>query len=213
MSVADIVMTRKLEEVVHFTTNRGCLGTLYTEALKSRARLESEPLVEHLFRPNAQFRKDAAFLDYVSLSIGWINKKFFDTCSERWHQGTDVFWVILSFKPTCLSDPGVIFSTTNNIYTGVLRGHGATGFERLFANPVSQWHSRTVRRADTLSDAFPTCEQAEALYPGEVSTRFLQRIYTRTEAERSEVMGFFKGTWHDPVEVRVEPFRFDGRPS
>jgi hypothetical protein len=211
MSISDVAADLGIVELVHFTTNHGCLGTLYTSALKSRARLEGDRMVEYLFKPNAQLRKDVDHLDMVNFSIGHINSHFFRISSQNWHQQDDIFWVILSFDPEIAGHPGVIFSTTNNMYTGVQRAVGTEGFMALFAHTITRWAGNVIRRRPELDRGLPTCEQAEALYPGEVSTKFLRRIYTRSEAERAEVIGFLKATWHDEVDVIVAPERFAGR--
>ena len=75
---------RGITDVVHFTTLRGAVGVLASGVLKSRARLPSDQYLEHVYRPNAAFRKDHAWLDYVNLSIQRINDWMFDT-STRWH--------------------------------------------------------------------------------------------------------------------------------
>lgn len=216
MSVRDVIDRRGIEEVLHFTTSYGCLGALYTNAVQSRQRLEGDPLVEYLFKPNVAFRKDAAFLDHVSLSIEWINADFFSRCAGSWHRDEDIFWVIMSFDPVVLEDPGVVFSTTNNIYTSVKRGQNEAGLEALYAQKITQYVQRGTEhaavRTATTPPSWTTCAHAEALYPGGVDSRFLRRIYTRTEEDRHEVLVFLKGTWHPPVEVVVDPARFEGRP-
>lgn len=207
----EFVVSRGISEVLHFTTNHGCLGTLFLKSLKSRARLEGDELVERVFKANAAFRKDTAHLDYVSLSIEHINRSFYNVSSNKWHLLEDVFWVILGFDPSILSHDDVIFTTTNNIYTGVTRGRGRAGLESMYQGSVAHWWGKSVVRDGDLPEAWPTCEQAEVLYPGEVPTSFLRRIYTRSVEEQSEVAGFLKATFHDEVEVVVDPRKFEGR--
>ena len=57
MTVVDSIAARQIDEVVHFTSSHGCLGTLYTKQLQSRQRLEGDPMVEYLFKPNAKLRR------------------------------------------------------------------------------------------------------------------------------------------------------------
>jgi hypothetical protein len=216
MSVRDSIDRREIDEVLHFTTNHGCLGTLYTNTLQSRQRLEGDPLVEYLFKPNVSIRKDAAFIDHVSLSIGWINSEFFSICAGSWHRAEDIFWVILSFDPSVLEADGVVFSTTNNIYSSVRRGDGEAGLEALYAPTITQYVKRgavhAASRTITMPPSWPTCAHAEALYPGQIATSFLRRIYTRTDQDRYEVLAFLKATWHPPIDVVVDASRFEGRP-
>lgn len=202
---------RGVSELVHFTTNHGTLGSLYTKYLKSRARLQGDPLVEYLFKPNAAFRKDVAYLDHISLSLDNINFHYYQTSSGSWHRNADVFWAVMAFDPAIMDHDGVEFATTNNIYTSVRRGVGQAGFDAMFADRIAHWGAKQAVRETALPESMPTCEQAEVLYPGEISTQYLRRIYTQTEANQSEVMGFLKGTFHDHVEVVVDPRRFERR--
>jgi hypothetical protein len=184
---------------------------LFLKALKSRQRLEGDELVENLFKANAKFRKDKAHLDYVSLSIDQINSSFYEVSSSKWHKDEDIFWVVFAFDPDIITHDGVIFTTTNNIYTSTARGVGREGLLALYADKIRHWGARSVTRATGLPSSWPTCEQAEVLYPGEIETRFLRRIYTRSVEEQSEVAGFLKATFHDDVAVIVDPGKFEGR--
>ncbi len=212
MTLADRIAARRIKEVVHFTSSHGCLGTLYTKQLQSRTRLEGDPMVEYLFKPNAIFRKDAAYLDHVSLSLSNINTQFYNTSSTSWHRDEPIFWCILSFDPIILTHAGVEFATTNNIYTSVRRGRGTAGLEALYADEVVRWGTNTVRRSPELPASHPTCFQAEVLYPSAVSTDHLQRIYAREQRDQSEIIGFLKATFHRDVEVLVAPEKFNQGP-
>jgi hypothetical protein len=211
MTVVDSIAARQIDEVVHFTSSHGCLGTLYTKQLQSRQRLEGDPMVEYLFKPNAKLRKDPAYLDYVSLSISHINTQFYNISSSSWHREEPIFWCILSFDPVILSHAGVEFATTNNIYSSVRRGPGVASLEALYADQVVRWPGNNVNRSAGLAARHPTCFQAEALYPSAVSTDHLQRIYVRIHTDQSEVVGFLKATFHRDVEVLIAPEKFGNR--
>jgi hypothetical protein len=211
MTVSEIIESKGISEIVHFTTNHGCLGALYTSSIKSRHRLNDDELVQYLFKPNIDIRKDPQYIDFVSLSIERINSRFYGIASNSWHRNADIFWVVLALDPVIATHEGVIFSNTNNIYTGVARGPGAEGLEALYAEQVVQWPASRVNRSARLSASWPTCEQAEVLYPGEISTEYLKKIYVRSEGEKSEVLGFMKATLHDDVEVVVNPIMFEAR--
>ena len=165
---------RGVENIVHFTTMQGAVGVLAAEAVKSRKRLPKDQYLEHVYRPNAAIRKDVAWLDYVNLSIERINDWMFDA-STRWHVEAGNAWVVFSFKPQILSHPGVVFTTTNNIYPTCWRAEGSFGFSRMFADSVPGRYGELHDRAGKL-DAWPTDRQAEVLYPGELSCKYLQRI-------------------------------------
>jgi hypothetical protein len=213
MTIQEVIKDRQIQEVVHFTTNHGCLGTIYTGQLQSRKRLSDDPMVKYLFSPNANLRKDVAYLDYVSLSISHLNHEFFRTSSQSWHRDEPIFWCILSFRPEILTHEGVVFSTTNNIYTGVNRRVGADGLAALFDPKIKRWTGNSVSRGELLRSSYPTCFQAETLYPQFISTDYLQRIYVDNNADQSEVAGFLKATFHRDVDVEICPEKFGVRPA
>jgi ssDNA thymidine ADP-ribosyltransferase, DarT len=212
VTIEEQIVARAIEEVVHFTTNHGCLGTIYTNKLQSRHRLSGDPMVEYLFKPNAELRKDTAYLDHVSLSIGHLNHQFYGVSAGSWHRDEPIFWCILAFDPVIMAHPGTVFATTNNIYTGVLREEGENGLEALYANQITRWYGNSVVRPPSLPAAYPTCFQAEILYPQSVSTDHLIRIYVQTQSDQSEVVGFLKATFHRDVDVIVDPSKFGPRP-
>ena len=71
--------SRGITKVVHFTTLKGRVGILASKAVKIRCRLPKNQYLKHVYRPNAAFRKDRDWLDYVNLSIERINDWMFDT--------------------------------------------------------------------------------------------------------------------------------------
>jgi hypothetical protein len=207
MTVMSAIEDLGIKEVLHFTTNQGLTGTLYSNALKSRQRLEKDRQLEYIFKPNSAFRKDALWLDFVNLSVSRINSGFFNVSAGRWHRDRDIWWCILSFDPVILSHPGVWFATTNNIYTGVKRQEGTVGLRQMFSEKVVRWSGNVIDRKEVPLNC-PTCEQAEVLYPGEIPTKFIRRIYVATEADADEVHGNFSGIGHSPIEVVVSRHLF-----
>ncbi|MGE8407280.1 MAG: DarT ssDNA thymidine ADP-ribosyltransferase family protein [Pseudomonas sp.] len=210
MSIEQFIAQRGIESVVHFTTNKGSLGIFASNALKSRHRLNADDQLKHIFQPNAISRdKDLAWLDYANLSISRINTNFFNTCSGSWHRERNFFWCIFDFSPEIMLHEGVQFTTTNNIYSGNLRGPGLEGLERAFQPRTHQYLGNYAVRTEGFPEDQPTCNQAEILYPGEVSTRFLQRIYVRNEEDSDELAGQMGATAHPAVEVLVRPELFE----
>ncbi len=180
-TIADIVKRKGITEVLHFSTNKGLTGILAEGAVLSRARLPQSKYVEHVYRPNAKVRRDGPWLDYVNLSISRLNTTFFDH-SSRWHQNEDVWWCALSFDPVILGDEGVLFATTNNMYSGCQRCDGPTGLKALFGERIECWSGRVLRRDHGMPDAWTTDEQAEVLYPGRVDCAYLRTVYVATGA-------------------------------
>lgn len=179
MAISAAIERREIPEVLHFTTNLGLLGMLAGEGILSRKRLPDEKYLEHVYRPNANFRRDREWLDYVNLSISHINTEFFGH-SERWHEDEDVWWCIVALDPAILTREGVLFATTNNMYSGCRRGGGEEGLESLFAEQVTLWSGHTIPRDPDLPSSQTTCHQAEVLYPQRVPLEHFRRIYVAT---------------------------------
>lgn len=199
---------RGITDVVHFTTTKGALGILASGVVKSRARLPEDKYLEQVYKPNALSRKDVKWLDYVNLSIQRINDWMFGS-SEGWHHDEDVSWVTLSFSPEILSHPGVVFTTTNNIYPSCKRSEGLDGFSQMFADPVIGRYGRRHVRANK-PDSWTTDRQAEVLYPGELSIEHLQRIDVQTEDGWDRIHGIMGGlnlNMNVPVRHAPEVFR------
>ena len=188
--------------MLHFTSVSGAIGILAKKAVKSRPRLEDDQYLEHVYRPNAPYRKDEKWLNYVNLSITRINDWMFGS-SERWHVKDNNPWVVLSFDPAILGHPGVVFATTNNIYPACRRAEGLVGFEKLFADRVGGRYFQLHDRTDKLSD-WPTDRQAEVLYPGEVSCSYLQRVDVQLAETIDAICGILAGV-HLTTPVRHAP--------
>ena len=204
--VVAVAEERGIRDVVHFTTTMGAIGALAAHAIKSRARLPADKYLEHVYRPNSEFRKDQAWLDYVNLSISRINDWMFDT-STKWHAADGNPWVVLSFVPQILGHAGVVFTTTNNIYPACLRAEGLAGFSRLFADSVRGRYGVLHDRIGK-EPAWPTDRQAEVLYPGELSCTCLQRIDVQQEETEDLIHGMLGGLGLS-VSVRHAPEVFE----
>lgn len=189
MSIEEIIRSRGITRVLHFTTTSGLLGILATWAVKSRARLPRNKYLEFIYKPNCEIRRDPDWLDYVNLSIQRINAIFFDICANRWH--ADKEWCVLSFTPDILTHKGVVFATTNNSYTGVRRGTGASGLMTFYAARMGQCHcwDSSFERPPGLAPNLPTCPQAEVLYPCELSLDFLNRIFLSADEQTDDLAG------------------------
>lgn len=209
MSILESIERREISEALHFTKNSGLSGTIHSRATKSRQLLEIDKELKYIFEPNANFRKDRQWLNYVNLSITDINSEFFRVSSCSWHAGCGSWWCILSFSPRILTHDGVFFTTTNNIYSGVSRALGETGLEAMFAPQVQRWSGNVAVRPDGLASNLTTCEQAEVLYPEQLSTDYLQRIYVRTEEDADDVNGLLEIYGQKP-ELIVLPEKFQG---
>ena len=64
-----------------------------------------------------------------------------------------------------------------------------------------------IHTRDGLKDAWPTDRQAEVLYPGEVSCRYLQSIVTQEEEVTDDIHGILGGLGKSvPVSHSSEAF-------
>ena len=204
--VLDAAQKREITDVVHFTMMNDVIGILASGAVKSRARVQEDEYVEHVFAPNSESRiRDEEWMDYVNLSIQRINDWMFRVSSGKWHP--EVSWVALSFSPEILSHPGVVFTTTNNIYTGCRRAEGLDGFSMMFSDKILRWRGKVVERSN-LHRSLPTDRQAEVLYPGQLSIEHLQRIDVQVEETLDTIHGIMGGLNMDvPIHHAPEVFR------
>ena len=219
MTIQQIISDRRIERVLHFTTNRGLVGTLAQRSLLSRSRLHDEQYLEYVLHVNAARRPEAAtdfdkeqdWLDYVNLSISEINRRYFRV-SMHWHNNSDVWWCILSFDPEIMTHQHVFFATINNSYTLCKRNEGADGLESLFVGKIQRKLGWSVSRRSRPSH-LPTCEQAEVLYPGKVSTEYLRCIYVEKDNHHDVACGWLKEFNLNGVDVVVSPQTFQGCPN
>ena len=208
--VATLVSELGITEVLHFTRDSGLLGIAAKGAVLARKHLDGDKYLKHIYRPNAKLRRDIMQLEYVNLSIERVNASFLDISMNKWYRDEeDLFWCVLAFKPEVLAHPGVMFVTTNNMYTGAVRALGAAGLRALYEPTIAQWTGKIVRRTGEMKGAWPTCRQAEALYPDALPLTYLTKIYVRDEVDGDRVHGVLKtfGLKKVPVLVNSSMFK------
>jgi hypothetical protein len=211
---------RGITEILHFSTNLGLTGSLHHGALLPRNKLRLEEQLEYILTLNSPFRseeeswfdKTQDWISFINLSVSEITTNLF-RFSLKWHQGKDIYWVILSFGVEILDHPGVFFTTTNNIYPLTIRASGIDGFKGMFADPVfrksrNSWVARRFGRAANLT----TCEQAEVLYPGGLPLVHLKRVYVRSGEDADRVYALLSAFDREDVEVTVDAGKFSGKP-
>lgn len=207
-NIEAIIAERGITEVLHFTTNLGLLGILACGSVKCRDLLEQDKYLEFIFRANANIRRDRKWTNQVNLSISRVNPSFFEI-SRRWHQWEGVWWSVLSFDPVVLCHSNVTFATTNNIWSDVRRGRGPEGLDALFAPLVQRYPSRApATRTDDQPLAWTTCEEAEVLYPRELSTAYLRRVYLERTEHRQTAQAQLETLNHERVELVLAPEMF-----
>ena len=219
MTIDRLIGVRSIRGVLHFTTNRGLVGVLAVRQLMSRFRLSQEQLLEYVLHVNAAYRAEAMsdfdksqnWLDYVNLSISEVNTRFL-AASRKWHNSSDVWWCILEFDPNIMTHEGVYFATTNNSYSGCVRGLGVDGLSALFRPKVARKADWMVER-DARGSNLPTCEQAEVLYPESVGVEHLRRIYVEESEHYDIVGGWLREFGCGGVNVSVSSAKFKGCPN
>jgi len=191
MTPSEYARDRGITEVLHFTTNRGLLGILSTGEVFSRKALEAAGKLEPIRLLNCRDRsKDAAWIDWVNLSISQVNKWMLNR-SRSWHQDEDgVWWAVLAFDVAILDHTDVWFTTTNNTYPVVRRGQGVEGLADMFTDPMPWgWYGYRKNRRHRAANQ-PTCEQAEVLYPKTLSLEALTAIYVAEPEHIDEIAGW-----------------------
>ena len=205
--ILNIISKRKIKEVVHFTSNSGFLGTVACRQLKSRNLLKSDEYIAHILKLNTKSVYDAAWKDYINLSITSINFTLFDISSKYWYRNEK--WRILAFSPEILAHPGVYFVTTNNAYEQHLkRGTGSTALEDLFAPTVLSRYAAEINRSPLALECQTTDIQAEVLYPHTLATSFLTTVYVENETEENIVRAHLAAVQHPEVDIAVAPEKF-----
>ena len=223
MSLESSIQERVITEILHFTTNRGLVGSLASQSLLSRALVGEDAYLRHVLQLNSQnrpeesgfFDKSEDWLRFVNLSISEINRRFFEF-SLCWHTNDDVWWCILSFSPEIMTHDGVWFATTNNGYDECERDQGEPGFGALFAPCIRRkaygangrpWDVWRYDRSDNL----PTCEQAEVLYPERLSLDYLNHVYVKQSEHHDTAVGWLHEFEYSDVTVSVSPQKFLGK--
>jgi hypothetical protein len=189
--VVDYAQKRGIEEILHFTTNRGLIGILAQNKVYSRDSLNEDDYLENIKVLNAPSRaRDAAWTGYVNLSITVVNLRMLGS-SRKWHPEEEIWWVVLAFDAEILGHDEVQFTTTNNVYPPVKRGPGVDGLHALFA-PRVPWgiYGDVITRAADKASNLTTDSQAEVLYPDAVGLSHLRAIYVEKPEHIDEVAGW-----------------------
>ena len=200
-----------IDEILHFTTSRGLVGIMSVGAMISRSQLKEHETLDFLSPENAPFRSDKDWTDYINLSITRINYSFFGYC-KSWRHNELAYWIILAFKSEILAHPGVLFTTTNNIYTGsVKRMGGVAGLKQCFLPSVLSKYNRAVCRTSTTANNWTTCAESEVLYFDKLPLEYLSCIYVEDSDTYVQVRTTIETlTDRKDIEVIICPDKFKG---
>lgn len=203
MTPAEAAARRGVSEIVHFTTEKGLLGSIRKDSLLSRRRVQDDPDLAFILQ-RVWPRRDHSWIDYISLSVNTINLDLYRAAQNHL---PDLWWTVLAFDPAILDHDDVWFATTNNIYPSCRRAQSLVGFEALYADEVrGRYSERRVR--DGLDGAQPTDRAAEVLYPRELALDHLVAVYVPSDEHRQHVLAWCDalGRAEPRVEVRQDVF-------
>lgn len=194
-----------MEQILHYTSERGVMGAVMKQALLSREQVENDPDVAFIFEGIWE-RKDPEWVDYISLSVSRINLDLFQRSRNNF---PNFWWAVMSLDVAILDHEGVWFTTTNNIYPPCGRGQGVDGFEAMFAEPIEWGYYGSRRwRSPVYRDSWPTDRAAEVLFPTRIPLEHVQRLYVPGQQHRRLVSAWAEayGVPDLPVEINLEPF-------
>ncbi|MCU6664501.1 DarT ssDNA thymidine ADP-ribosyltransferase family protein [Silvania hatchlandensis] len=219
MSIEQVMVEKGISEVLHFTTERGLTGCAGTGLVLSRKALNEEQYLSYIASPvsserreaQATFNKDEDWLDYINLSISEINTSYFNA-AKNWFRGEDRWWCIMAFDSIILTHPKIYFTTTNNIYTSVIRTPGCVGLQAMFVETITRWRGKTVSR-NGRQQRLTTCEQAEVLYPNPLDMKFLRSVYVQNPEQAASIHGTLRSFGFLSVNVIICPEKFIGVPN
>jgi hypothetical protein len=78
----------------------------------------------------------------------------------------------------------------------------------LFADKITRWTGNEVCRDKSCPPHKTTCSQAEVLYPKEISTEFIEKIYVAKAENKDEILGIFAAVGNPAIEIIVKPSMF-----
>jgi hypothetical protein len=225
MSIEEQIAAREITEILHFTTNRGLVGSLASRFLLSRPLLNEEDYLKYVLHLNAGIRpEEASYFDksedwirFVNLSVSEINYRFL-MVSRKWHATEEVWWAILAFSPAIITHSNVWFSTTNNGYEDAIREKGESGFSNLFGSPIlrmlsDNYGKRWSCHRESRESRLTTCEQAEVLYFEKLDLQYLDKIYVEDETLYYSVSGWMNEFDFPEVCVEINKQKFTGKPN
>ncbi|WP_235019443.1 DarT ssDNA thymidine ADP-ribosyltransferase family protein [Tabrizicola flagellatus] len=209
--VADVVKSRGISELLHFTKADN-LKSILAEGLLP---------VEALLRKNRRYQRNDLLrldnrLDAVSLSVSFPNYRMF------WKyrmESVNSDWVVLILDPALLIEHVCAYCRLNAADHRIrcLSDEslaGVAAFEAMFAVAEDKVRPSVLRECD------PTDSQAEILVFGEIAPSFIRSVVFQTDRVRDcyadvtqGIMCEVEPAYFLPREVALQKERFRGRPS
>ena len=180
-SIQDVVLSRKIDVVWHFTQ----LSNL--DSILEKGLLPRNKLLDHNFVSvfNDSQRLDG-YLDAICCSISYPNYRML---SKLMAENPDSKWILLAIHPSMLWERECAFNKTNAASTSMTsisiekrKGHEA--LEGLF----SDIEGITNRKSRKLADNLTTDPQAEVLVFGHITNNQIYGVVFQDEATEKEYM-------------------------
>lgn len=207
MSVAAAARERGITEILHYTSEKGVMGSIIVDALLSRRDVETNTEVAYIYEGVWDRSRDLQWIGHTSMSVTQVNIDLFARSRNNHPQW---WWAIMSFPIDILDDPDVVFTTTNNAYTETCkRGAGLDGFNAMFADSVPWGKFNTIaRRFDDHPCALPTHGAAEVLYPRPLPLGRMSCLYVPDDTRNSLIQSWCEIYGRDPLNIVVDPELF-----
>jgi hypothetical protein len=104
MSIADRARAIGVSEVLHYTSEKGVMGSIIVGAVLSRDEVENTEEVAYIYEGVWDRSRDIEWIGHISMSLTEVNVDLFQR-SRRNHPHW--WWAIMSFPPEILDDEGV----------------------------------------------------------------------------------------------------------
>lgn len=206
MTVSARALERGATEILHYTSEKGVMGSVMKWKVLSRERVEGDEELAFTYE-GIWPRRDPDWIDYISLSVSRINLDLYNRSRAHY---PDFWWAVMSFDPEILNHDGVWFTTTNNVYDDVCRrGEGVDGFEDMFSDEVLWgYYGSVFRRGEGTPDHWTTDRAAEVLYPAELSLDHLCRLSVPGLQHRRLVNAWCEAYGRAELPIEVDPGAF-----
>ncbi len=221
-AISAFATERGITRLVHFTTKFNLIGILKLGKIMPRSMLERYKQLHpednwvNLSACNDAARWDGR-TDFINLSIEHINTPLFRKFSSQ--NGDEAYWCIIEIDPRCLREKGVLFTMANASSTWVRKHGTASGLEGLkalyresFTIQLSNGDVRQYSRNNQMPRNWPTCNQAEVLFPGALDLGLIKGVTFMAQDEQfaSSAQTLFEEKYSGtpPPTFTVNPYEF-----
>lgn len=217
--IANYAVERGISRLVHFTPFLNLLGIYSLGGIKSRDRVleyatryQEEDLMAYIAW-NDTLRLDRR-TDCINLSIQRMNVPLFTRFKREFPQGAP--WCILEISTECLQKNGALFTVANAAATSVRYGGtagGIDGLKAVFQDKIivrKRYGVDTYTRGVGFPSNWPTCVQAEVLYPGEIDLKYITGLIFESseDAARAKAMLELECCGRALPQIKILPEEF-----